>query len=167
MDVPWQKSFQTDDRAEVERICHERGIECDWLAGDVLRTSQACQGTLRHPATGERFFFNQAHLFHVSALGGATAAMLRQFGLDRLPRHAFFGDGGEIPTADLEAVRKAFQAEAIAFPWQAGDVILADNLQVAHGRRPFRGQRKVVVALLEGHTTTPEALRLAGEPATA
>lgn len=167
MDVPWQKSFQTDERAEVERICAERGIECDWLAGDVLRTSQVCQGTVRHPATGERFLFNQAHLFHVSALGGAAPAMLRQFGADRLPRHAFFGDGSEIRAADLDAVRQAFKAEAIAFPWQAGDVVLADNLQVAHGRRPFRGQRKVVVALMEGRTTPPEALRFVAEPATA
>jgi alpha-ketoglutarate-dependent taurine dioxygenase len=118
---------------------------------------------MQHPASGERFFFNQAHLFHLSALGGAASAMLRQFGANRLPRHAFFGDGGEIAAADLEAVRLAFKAEALAFPWQAGDVVLVDNLQAAHGRRPFRGQRKVIVSLMEGRITPPEALRLVAE----
>ena len=35
------------------------------------------------------------------------------------------------------------------FPWQRGDIILLDNMLVAHGRDPFRGPRKIAVAMGE------------------
>ncbi len=153
VDIPWQKAFQTEDREVVAQFCFSHGIDCEWIDNDILRTSQICQGTALHPVTDERFLFNQAHLFHVSSLGQANAsALIRQFGPDRLPRQAYFGDGGELPIEDLEAVRHAVNAEAIAFPWQKGDVVLVDNMQAAHGRRPFSGSRKVIVALMEGYS---------------
>ena len=30
IDVPWQEFFNTDDKAEVERICAESGMTCEW-----------------------------------------------------------------------------------------------------------------------------------------
>lgn len=152
IDVPWQKVFATDDREELARFCAEHGIEHEWLAGDVLRTTQICQGTSTHPQTGEEIFFNQAHLFHVSSLDPDIAqSLVETFGSDRVPRHSYFGDGSSIPAEDLDEVRQAFAHAAMAFDWQAGDVMLLDNMQVAHGRRPFRGRREVLAALLDPH----------------
>ncbi|MDA2921410.1 TauD/TfdA family dioxygenase, partial [Desulfobacterota bacterium AH_259_B03_O07] len=31
--------------------------------------------------------------------------------------------------------------------WQKGDVMVLDNYLVAHGRRPFKGPRKILVAM--------------------
>jgi hypothetical protein len=31
--------------------------------------------------------------------------------------------------------------------WQIGDVLLIDNVAVAHGRRPFTGDRRILVAM--------------------
>jgi alpha-ketoglutarate-dependent taurine dioxygenase len=98
-------------------------------------------------------FFNQAHLFHVSNLGAEpAAALVNLFGADRLPRNAFFGDGGELDPADLDRIRAAFRDAAITFPWAAGDVLLLDNMRMAHGRRPFTGTRRVVASLMDVHT---------------
>lgn len=155
VDLPWQTVFQTDDHDVVRQFCVDNDLTCEWLDKDTLRTTQVCQGVAHHPITGERMLFNQAHLFHFSSLGAATAkSLVETFGADRLPRNSFYGDGEPIRQEDLEAVRGAFQREAVQFPWRRGDVLLVDNMQVAHGRRPFRGPRKVLVSLFENHTPT-------------
>ena len=153
MDIPWQTVFQTSDRDVVKKFCDENGLTCEWLDRDTLRTTQVCQGVADHPVTGERVLFNQAHLFHVSALGAAVAkSLIAAVGADRLPRNSFYGDGGRLEQHDLDAVRHAFEREAIQFPWQRGDVLLVDNMQVAHGRRPYRGPRKVLATLFENYS---------------
>jgi alpha-ketoglutarate-dependent taurine dioxygenase len=150
VDLSWQVVFQTDDRNVVASYCKENALSYEWIDDEILQTVQVCQGTARHPATQFRLFFNQAHLFHVSNLGAENAeVMLEIYGRDRLPRHARFGDGGEIDARDLERISAAFRDEARSVPWEAGDVLLLDNMQMAHGRRPFEGARKVVAALLE------------------
>jgi hypothetical protein len=153
VDVPWQQVFRTSDPAEVARFCAAHDIAHEWLDEETLRTAQVCQGAALHPTTGERVFFNQAHLFHVSSLGDyGERAMIDLFGRDRLPRHACFGDDAEIPRTALATVRAAFRDSSSAFPWQPSDVLLLDNMQFGHGRRPYSGARKVIVALMEPHS---------------
>lgn len=149
IDLPWQEVFQTHERDEVERLCAATGIECRWR-GDRLTTRQRCQGVATHPDTGEAVWFNQAHLFHVSSLPPARrATLLRELGREGLPRHACYGDGGDIPDDDLEAVRRAYDAETIVWAWRPGDFLLLDNMLAAHGRMPFSGRRQVVVAMAQ------------------
>lgn len=153
VDLSWQEVFQTDDKDELARRCSAQGIEHEWLGPDLLRTEQVCQGTARHPVSGERLFFNQAHLFHVSSHGPDIAeAIIGTFGADRLPRDARYGDGGVIAPEDLAAVRRAFEAEKVVFPWRNGDVVLLDNMLVGHGRRPFTGKREVMAVLADPHS---------------
>jgi alpha-ketoglutarate-dependent taurine dioxygenase len=152
VDIPWEVVFQTSDRGQVGAYCDAHGIEHEWLDANTLRTAQTNQGIARHPVTGERVFFNQAHLFHTSTLAAEVAASLvNLFGRDRLPRNAYYGDGGEIAPQDLERVRQAFAGAAVEFSWLPGDVLLLDNMQVAHGRRPFRGPRRVLASLLDSY----------------
>lgn len=153
IDVSWQKVFQTQDKNTMAAYCQSNNIQFEWIDENTLRTEQICQGTAYHPVSGERFFFNQAHLFHVTSLGAANAETLIQcFGPNRLPRQTYFGNGEEIPKADLEAIHAVYRAEQIAFKWEAGDVILLDNMRFAHGRRPFTGTRKVIAALMDSYT---------------
>jgi alpha-ketoglutarate-dependent taurine dioxygenase len=35
----------------------------------------------------------------------------------------------------------------VTFTWGKGDVLLCDNQRTAHGRRPFKGDRLVMVAM--------------------
>jgi alpha-ketoglutarate-dependent taurine dioxygenase len=148
LDVPWQKVFQTEDRARVDAYCARARIECEWKADGELRTRQICQAVATHPTTGEVVWFNQAHLFHVSSLEPRVqSALLQVVGEDELPRNACYGDGTPISEADLEPIRAAYRDAELAFRWQKGDVLAVDNMLVAHGRAPFRGPRRVLVAM--------------------
>lgn len=153
VDLPWQTVFQTTDVSELGRFCKANDIEHEWLEGRTLRTVQVAQGTARHPSTGENLFFNQAHLFHVSSVGeDAAESLIELYGRHRLPRHATFGSGAEISMSELDDVRNAFKAAAVSFPWMAGDVLLLDNMQIAHGRHPFKGPRRVITTLLNPYS---------------
>jgi hypothetical protein len=150
VDLPWSQVFGTADRAGVERFCVENGIEWEWGTGDRLRTWQTCQGVGSHPRTREEVWFNQATLFHPSSLPPAVReALVAAVGEGHLPRTAQYGDGAPIGEAELAHVRAAYDAETLAFTWQAGDLLLVDNMLVAHGRRPFTGERKVLVTMAE------------------
>ncbi|WP_442964085.1 TauD/TfdA family dioxygenase [Pseudomonas sp. Leaf59] len=148
LDLPWQQVFNTEDRAQVERYCQDHGIEWEWKTDGDLRTRQRCPAVLQHPETGEWVWFNQAHLFHVSAIEPAVrASLLAAVGEENLPRHVYFGDGSPIADALLDSVRAVYDQTAVSFPWQAGDILMLDNRLVAHGRNPYTGDRKVIVAM--------------------
>jgi alpha-ketoglutarate-dependent taurine dioxygenase len=150
LDLTWENVFQTTDRAAVESFCRDAGIELEWRPGNRLRTRQRRQAVARHPATGETVWFNQAHLFHRSSLAPEVlAALLDTMPGEDLPRDTFYGDGTPIEAAALEEIRGVYAEESVAFPWQKGDVLLVDNMLVAHGRRPFSGPRRILVAMAE------------------
>jgi len=49
----------------------------------------------------------------------------------------------------LDEISRVYENNAVVFSWQAGDVMLLDNMLAAHGRRPFVGKRRVVVGMAE------------------
>jgi alpha-ketoglutarate-dependent taurine dioxygenase len=152
-DVPWQKVFNTDDRGEVEAFCKRARIQCEWKPDGDLRTRQRCQGVAAHPWTRDMVWFNQAHLFHVSNLQPEVRESLQEvLGVENMPRNVFFADGQAIPDAMFDEVRAVLEAQTVMFPWQSGDVMMLDNMLVAHARTPFQGPRKVVVAMAESHS---------------
>lgn len=148
IDLSWQEVFQTESRAEVETYCRARGFDLEWRKGrTVLTTRQKRQASLMHP-TGEWVWFNQAHLFHLSALTPEEQAVLAaELGPANVPRNAFHGDGEPLDPEALAHIREVYRHEAQAFAWRRGDVMVLDNLLTAHGRNPFTGARKVAVAM--------------------
>ena len=60
---------------------------------------------------------------------------------------AFFGDGTPICPTVIVSVRRAIDAETVVHHWQAGDLLIVDNRLAAHGRMPFRGLRRIAVAM--------------------
>lgn len=103
---------------------------------------------LSHPTTGEAVFFNQLALHHPSSLDPQTrSSLLEMCGDQGMPRNVFWGDGTVIDDALVDEVRDLMDRESVAFSWQEGDVLVIDNMLVAHSRSPFTGPRKIVVAL--------------------
>ena len=154
--LDWREVFQTEDRAAAERYCAAAGITAEWGDGDRLRTRQVAQAVARHPRTGEEVWFNHAAFFHVSRLDARVReALLEAVGAEYLPNNSFYGDGGAIEPSTLAEVAAAYDAEMIAFPWQAGDILMLDNMLVAHGRRPYTGARKILVAMTEPFARGP------------
>lgn len=148
IDLSWQEVFQANTRVEVEEYCKKHHIDYEWRDGSFeLTTRQICQSTLKHPITKEDVWFNQAHLFHISSLDeDSRKELLDSIGVN-LPRNACYGDGSEIEESDLEVIRNAYEQERIEFSWQKGDVMILDNVLMSHSRNPFKGNRKVVVAM--------------------
>ena len=150
LDLPWQEVFQTSSKAVVEDYCRKSDMKFEWLADDQLRTRQVCQVVERHPRTGEMVWFNQAHLFHVSRLPHEVREwLLLSLGEQNLPRNVYFADGSNIDSAMIDEITRVFEEQSIVFPWHEGDVLLLDNMLTGHGRKPFVGERKVVVGMAE------------------
>ena len=144
----WQDAFETEDKREAENHCRRIGAGFEWRANDCLLLSQIRPATAMHPATGEEVWFNQAHGFHPSALDAETY----RFFIERMPEDDFrlnakFGDGSPIPIEMLARIREVLESETVLFPWQTGDVLVLDNLLAAHGRMPFSGARKIILAM--------------------
>ena len=150
LDVSWQKFFQTTDKKEVENYCRQAGIEFEWYTDNGLVTRQIRPALAVHPKTGESIFFNQIQLHHISYLDtDVRESLLSIFGESKLPRNVYFGDDTPITEEEIAEINAVYQRSQTSFPWQKGDIIMLDNMLTAHGRNPFVGQRKIVVAMAE------------------
>ncbi|HWN43357.1 MAG TPA: TauD/TfdA family dioxygenase [Thermoanaerobaculia bacterium] len=146
--LTWQTVFQTEDRALVEEHCRHNGIEFEWKKGGGLRTRARRNAIARHPETGEMIWFNHATFFHVSTLPELIQeALLMQFEADDLPANSYYGDGSPIEPEVLDHLRACYDAETVRFAWEKDDLLLLDNMMVAHGRDPYAGDRKILVAM--------------------
>ena len=106
-------------------------------------------------------FFNQVQLHHISCLEPAVReSLLSMFGEKKLPRNVSYGDGSTIEESIIEEMGAVYQQATISFPWQKGDVLMLDNMLTAHGRNPYEGQRKIVVAM--GEIMTSEDISKTG-----
>jgi alpha-ketoglutarate-dependent taurine dioxygenase len=150
LDINWQDVFQTTNKIEVENYCRQAKIDWEWIDENHLRTSQICQAVATHPNTGDLVWFNQAHLFHFSNLSSQVRESLLSIVTDKnLPRNAFYGDGSPLEASILTQIKEVYRQETVTFTWEAGDLLMLDNMLVAHGRNPFVGKRKILVGMAE------------------
>jgi len=148
IDLPWSEVFQTEDRQQVEQYCDANQISYQWLDDNKLRTTQINPAVVNHPVSGEKLWFNQAHLFHVSSLDPEIKkTMLDSFCETDLPRNTFFGDGSSIDKSDLDIIRALYAESTIRFDWQKHDLLLLDNMLFTHGRESYTGARKIITGM--------------------
>ena len=144
------EAFGTEDRAAVERYCRTHAIDFEWREGGALRTRQRRKAVVRHPVSGLRCWFNQAAFLNEWTMAPEVRDYLVDvYGEDGLPFNTRFGDGTPIGADAVQAINEAYEKNTVRERWQAGDVLMVDNIRTAHGREPFEGPREVLVGLAD------------------
>jgi alpha-ketoglutarate-dependent taurine dioxygenase len=148
--LSWQQAFQTEDRGEVEKYCRSFDIQVEWKKPNRLRTRQVRPAIVQHPRTGELVWFNHATFFHISTLPiSVREKLLAEFEEADLPNNTYYGDGSPIEPDVLCELREAYLQESTSFVWEQSDVILLDNISIAHARNPYTGPRQILFAMVE------------------
>lgn len=144
----WDVTYESDDRARIEEILREIGARFHWQNDGSLHVEETLDAVIRHPETGEEVVFTQADQWHLSMHDPATRAeMLATRREDECHHSACFGDGTPIADETIAELRAAIRAEMVEFPWQVGDLLVVDNILALHGRAPFQGDRRILVAM--------------------
>lgn len=160
----WQDMFATDDPKVAEQKCAAQNVTLEWRKDGSAKLTNPGVVVRLHPVTGERIWFNQIHVFHPSMSAEFRyigrpwmASLVRQYEfllehcgawIPPYPYGITFGDGSPIPRSFVLAIRQAIWDETVIFRWQKGDLLLVDNLRMGHGRLPFKGERKILAALI-------------------
>lgn len=145
--LPWQEAFGTTDRAQVEDYCRRNAIQFSWEPGGGLRTSQRRAAVVTHPRTGRPCWFNQIAFLNRWTLDPAVREYLTfEFGPEGLPFDTYYGDGEPVGADVVEAINDVYETLTVREPWQDGDVLLVDNIRMAHNREPYEGVRETAVA---------------------
>lgn len=148
LDVSWQDFFGTAVRAEVEASCRAAGVQHVWRADGGLRTWEIRPAVATHPLSGQSVFFNQLQLHHASCLSAPVRESLAGlFAPEDFPRRVCYGDGQPIEDGLVDEIRALYWELARSFPWEAGDLLVLDNMLTAHARNPYEGPRKILVAM--------------------
>ena len=151
----WQQFFKTTERSVAEARARESGSEAEWRRDGGLRLRSRARGIVTHPRTGDELFFNQVQLHHIACVDADTRDGLRAlFDDEDLPRNVCYGDGSPIPDTVLEHIVDVCERTCIRFAWQAGDMIVLDNMRIAHARDTFTGKRQIAVALAQMYEPT-------------
>ena len=149
------ESFGTEDRAAIERYCRAHSIDFAWQSDGSLHTRQRRSAVVPHPVTGRRCWFNQIAFLNEWTLAPEVREYLVDvYGENGLPFNTRFGDGAPIGEDIVELLNTTYDDHTRREPWQAGDVLLVDNIRTAHSREAFTGERQVLVAMAEPRRLT-------------
>jgi alpha-ketoglutarate-dependent taurine dioxygenase len=142
--VSWQQAYATDKAEDVNAYCLEHGTQARWVDGELM-TRQQREVTLKHPTSGLPVWFNHICFFHRSAIPADLLGLLMEEGKG-LPFDTTYGNDEPIELGVVEELRSAYRACSVCYEWRAGDVLVLDNLRIAHGRRAFSGSRSLLFA---------------------
>jgi alpha-ketoglutarate-dependent taurine dioxygenase len=144
------EAFGTEDRAAVEAYCRANAIEFEWQPEGGLRTRQRRRAVVRHPATGQRCWFNQVAFLNEWTLTPEVREYLVDvYGPDGLPFNTRVGNGDPVGEDVVALLNEVYESQTARQPWQAGDLMVVDNVRTAHSREAYEGPREVLVGMAD------------------
>lgn len=155
------ETFKTEDRAEIDAACAALGIETEWLPDGFLKAETILPAIVVHPETGEhclnaQFINAEALIAGIRRVGErynpAVKAFFewyirKQFRKPTIHYRTRPDTGADFTDAEYAQIVEAIHDSSTVFRWQEGDVLLIDNIKVAHGRMNVKGARRILTAL--------------------
>jgi alpha-ketoglutarate-dependent taurine dioxygenase len=145
-----EEAFGTGDRGAIESYCRANDIEFAWQPDGELRTRQRRSAVVSHPLTGQRCWFNQIGFLSEWTMDPEVREyMIDVYGDDGLPFTTRFGNGDPVTEDIVQLLNETYEASAARVSWQAGDLLLVDNIRTAHSREPYEGPREILAGLAD------------------
>lgn len=155
----WQEALSAKTKEEAEFACRSRGWEFEWWNDDLILWQDCISPVRQHPRKNELIWCNQAHFWGAAAMIEWARVDSRNEDEEELKEAAqncpellesmCFGDGEPLPeelTLNLFHLVKGLEQDVNL---NTGDILLLDNLQFAHGRHAFSGNRDINVIIAD------------------
>lgn len=145
----WHEAFESNDKKYVEQYCKANNISVIWEE-DSVRVIQTRPAIRLHPVKKCRLWFNQVDQFYPLLYGETLFNELLSLyddDVERLPMIAKYGDGTEIQKEYIEEIVSVLDGASKVVGLRQGDLLIVDNMLALHGRLPFTGDRKILVAM--------------------
>ncbi len=131
----WRSTLDVEDASDAEARLSALGYAFEWRAGGALAVTSPRLPGIHVLPDGRRAFFNQL-----------VATRAWRDDRNDPDRALQLGDGRPVSLALRDEVAEITESLAIDLLWRRGDLAILDNHRVQHGRRPFEGSRRVLVA---------------------
>jgi hypothetical protein len=141
----WQDRFDTQSRDEAEARCRASTHQFDecWWREEPVPSGEPCHTLMtRIRVPG----------FYVDPASGRETMLFPRIPLDPLSisngyRRYPLGNGRELTDEEVDLLLGAFLATREAVHYEAGDILLCDNIRYGHSRESFTPPRALGVAL--------------------
>lgn len=138
-DGSWQSSFMTSEPEQAMDICRRQLVDFQYDRQKNGFTTEYFVSPFPETGyvSGPKFIGNILNIASVEwafESGWVKQTFASDFG-DRCPMVVRMEDGSRIPVEILEGIRSAADSLTIDTEWEAGEVLMIDNLSVMHGRK--------------------------------
>ncbi len=157
----WQSLFQTTDPKVVENFYLNQGVDFEWQPDQSLLIKSALAWKTIRPGTSKKLWLNSVHFFqlHPRIWGRLATWLYRSYKkMKKEPLdQATWRDGRTFSKSDVDDILDAYEKNSFRFSWKKGDLLIVNNILLAHGRDPYLGPRKILAGLI-GATSVNENL---------
>ena len=133
----WKSTLGVATREEAEARLGELRYTWEWIDNDCLKATTPALPAVVELEDGRSVFFNQL----IAAFCGWKDSR------NDPSKSICHGDGTPLDTNAVAVAIELSEQLAFDLQWQAGDVVIVDNMVTMHARRSFSGTRKVLASL--------------------